>query len=946
MTVSKMKLTRRGVGAAFAAVLASLSLLFALAGCMAQGEDLPDGQSSDSVETPSLVVSQGTNTVRVSTEDDVAELMEVGSDEVSVDYGWGTVRPSSVDRVDDRTLEVSFTPESVEEDVPSAAQGYDGSISLETVLSASDDPFALDLPIDIERPALSCSSSVSAGSDGASLHLTIDGASFAQTVDPSDVVLSGAFAGMEVSSIERAGDNQIVLNLDGSVGEQTDDGVPFVSGGVAISPRATDAALFAYGLIEVGRAGAYLTEEPSFDGQGRMVVSISLEGCSFAEGADARCATPYGALSDATVLSLDVDPDDPTHAVAVLSADRSACEGVGGVTLSADATTYGDCLGVDIDFESIGFFPVSTSLQAQGDRTLLVATVRPVGVSLSGDLDPSDVQLTGEFSEASFVGAERLDDGQLAFSLSFDNEVLAALAGNGGGIRLPVSSVSSEYANVDADDAVVWIGEYKEDDASQASCGSLAAEPASFQANWTGSTLTTQASFGDSAVTALVSWVKSGLTSLANKGFGKASSTILEFLGWSNEDPVLGKLEDLDKKMSELGNQVKTIDSEIKSLISSVNDASFRDQMTDVENAYDSLRPRLVGYQASFDTLMSEEGDPSQKEAYEAGSKSLASQINAGWDLHASTITLGLKILSGSAGTSDGALKAHTDWMLSHCNWESQTYEERERFYVYLMGTYLQAASLDAFALRYQATNASTPSEVAQANAYLDDLEKQVKSVSDYTSSYTVKRLDTAYDYNLRTGVYFSTDVQTETYTMDNPLWSRADSFHRFRVDYAAGKAKCGGPSTPGGYESNYYELPELGLISKQQAAAVMSFSSCESLMDELRSARSFTISDGAPSDVATCDFNVRASFFRSGTGLSFYTYVINYIVYDKSAREVQFDVYNVADRKADTLTPGMLFQTKPTTVKIPVSVVRVVNEADVTYQKDASTSTIGQSVA
>lgn len=138
---------------------------------------------------------------------------------------------------------------------------------------------------------------------------------------------------------------------------------------------------------------------------------------------------------------------------------------------------------------------------------------------------------------------------------------------------------------------------------------------------------------------------------------------------------------------------------------------------------------------------------------------------------------MGEKILSDAAGTADGALKAHYDRITTKNNWEQQTYDERERFYLYSVGTYLQSAMLDSIALGYVADTSDSAVERSEAQNNLKELKAQIARVSSMAEKYQVKRLKSDYNRNLRTGIILSTKVEKVTYDANNRLVSNADAY-------------------------------------------------------------------------------------------------------------------------------------------------------------------------
>ena len=64
-------------------------------------------------------------------------------------------------------------------------------------------------------------------------------------------------------------------------------------------------------------------------------------------------------------------------------------------------------------------------------------------------------------------------------------------------------------------------------------------------------------------------------------------------------------------------------------------------------------------------------------------------------------------------------MKAHYDRITTMNNWEQQTYDERERFYLYSVGTYTQAVILDSIALEYIIETSNSTVEKSEAKSNL-----------------------------------------------------------------------------------------------------------------------------------------------------------------------------------------------------------------------------------
>ena len=261
-----------------------------------------------------------------------------------------------------------------------------------------------------------------------------------------------------------------------------------------------------------------------------------------------------------------------------------------------------------------------------------------------------------------------------------------------------------------------------------------------------------------------------------------------------------------------------------------------------------------------------------------------------GIDFHTETYALGEKILSDAAGTADGALKAHYDRITTMNNWEQQTYDERERFYLYSVGTYTQAVILDSIALEYIIETSNSTVEKSEAKSNLEDLKAQASRVSALAEKYQVKRLKTGYNRNLRTGTILATDVTVGTYDSSNRLVSN-EEVYRLMNQRLIDNTKPGRYTLGTGKET--FTLPDsLGLLTEKEATALMKYSSKGSLLEELKSA-GFTVPSGCPNAVMLRDIYIEKTLWRSGTSPTRYGIYVYYKTFLKAASNEYFsDMY------------------------------------------------------
>ena len=387
----------------------------------------------------------------------------------------------------------------------------------------------------------------------------------------------------------------------------------------------------------------------------------------------------------------------------------------------------------------------------------------------------------------------------------------------------------------------------------------------------------------------LCDFVGSSLKSLVTGGFSGVGSVIsgklLTWLGISGEAETMKKLNEIVDKLDSLTEQVNRLEQGINKLIDAVETSAFKEQMRDIQASVLKLKARVSGYQASLAAISKLDLG---SEEYQNELKILADKINHtnGIDFHTETYALGEKILSDAAGTADGALKAHYDRITTMNNWEQQTYDERERFYLYSVGTYTQAVILDSIALEYIIETSNSTVEKSEAKSNLEDLKAQASRVSSFAEKYQVKRLKTGYNRNLRTGTILATDVTVGTYDSNHRLVSN-DEVYRLMNQKLIDNTKPGRYTLGTGKET--FTLPDsVGLLTEKEAIALMKYSSKDSLLEELKSA-GFIIPSGCPDTVMLRDVYIEKSLIRTGTSPTRYCFAVYYKPFLKTANNTYF---------------------------------------------------------
>ena len=243
-------------------LLAGILLLSCFAGCAPKAEEnLETGIVSGTVSPDSIAIVQGENKLTLTTSE--AEFSkEIGEhlDAVIVNYGWGECNPSDITRRDGHTLEISFQAEAAAEDMDRENMGYTGYLMVSGEYSQEGTAVSASFPI--AMPVLTALGTAARDASSINLELELENARLADEVQNGDIELSKAFEGMEVANIQRQSETRLALTLNGEMKSEGEDLVPYMEGGVAIKPQATNAAVRAYGEVPLVTATAYLAGTP------------------------------------------------------------------------------------------------------------------------------------------------------------------------------------------------------------------------------------------------------------------------------------------------------------------------------------------------------------------------------------------------------------------------------------------------------------------------------------------------------------------------------------------------------------------------------------------------------------------------------------------------------------------------------------------------------------
>ena len=899
------------------------------AGCSSNvsEEDIqgPEAISQGKVAQESVSIVQGENHLTLFSDEIFLEDIVNHLDAVVIDYGWATCNPSKVTRTDEHTLELSFEAESALEDIEADYADDMGHVIVSGEQLQTGKAVSADFSINV--PVLTSHNTVARDAEELTFDMTLEHAELSQTIGTEDIILSKAFEGMELTNVERKSDTELSLTLKGEMKTENEQLVPYLEGGVAIKPEATTAVVAGYGEIPLASVSAYLAETPVFHDDKTLTVGVMLENCQWNSDVDASQITLTGAFESAAVQKIVPSSENPQKLEVVLSTNQEEGDGVGSIVFSDKTTNAGQMVGVDVQFDNAGFYVVDKSVTETKDKATLVISADSHGMQFNRTLLPEDLILSDEFAQGTVEKVEQNEEHNLLITLSFSPEVFAAMDEyKGGTITLPSSCVESNFANIDDFPIVICV---KTADTADST---MMANALSIQPSAANAVSMQPLSSGDTT-SLLCDFVGSSLKSLVTGGFSGVGSVIsgklLTWLGISGEAETMKKLNEIVDKLDSLTEQVNRLEQGINKLIDAVETSAFKEQMRDIQASVLKLKARVSGYQASLAAISKLDLG---SEEYQNELKILADKINHtnGIDFHTETYALGEKILSDAAGTADGALKAHYDRITTMNNWEQQTYDERERFYLYSVGTYTQAVILDSIALEYIIETSNSTVEKSEAKSNLEDLKAQASRVSSFAEKYQVKRLKTGYNRNLRTGTILSTDVTVGTYDSNHRLVSN-DEVYRLMNQKLIDNTKPGRYTLGTGKET--FTLPDsVGLLTEKEAISLMKYSSKDSLLEELKSA-GFIIPSGCPDTVMLRDIYIEKTLTRTGTSPTHYCFKVYYKPFLKTANNTYFSnmlVYASSDfvkntPKTDFSKVSKLWEKDWTVNTIKSAVVKVV---------------------
>lgn len=873
------------------AICAALALLL-LAGCAPAPAEPTDATQSADVPTftalscaDTLKAVPGTYTLRITAESDVfLDGLKDNPDLIYVSYGFGETAASSVKLVSEGEIEVTFEAapadddvlllDAVSNDLPYVIVSADGMKSGSPGLCT----------IALDYPSASIDTNVPRGAKTLSFSVLLSDSVFSQDVSGDDFSLGAAFSSMQISQVERKSDTEILVTLSGEM-QEAQDGIPYTEGTVTLLPSATQSQIKIQTEAALSTPAAYFSEYPavSSDGKSEKLV-ISLENCAFASDVSAEHFTLVGDADGLSITSAALQGDGSLSLVLHETGSAEQQRDTLAILIAADATNAGQDLGVDFHLERETLTAQVEDLAVVGGQTVLDVSVTAArGVTFASAPEAEEIVLGETLKDATVSGVALESDTRLRLSITTKNEDLKGDYIGVGVIELPDDCLSGAAGSSFAYVAITT------DTAPDTSLSVPAAESGS---------LIALADFNidqmlDNTLTSLCDSAKEGLTSLAkNTATSVFKNFVLPFLGIEIDDrsEELKKLEEVMKKLDDMSVQIDKMEKTIQNLIDATESNAFKEQMRDVQSSVLKLKPRIAGFQGGLSALAELEIG---SDKYLEELKILTGDINAsqGIDFHSETYALGEKLLSDAAGTADGAIKAHYDRIMTMKNWEQQTYDERERFYLYAIGTYYQAALFDKLALQYTIESTSSSVSKKTAEAHMKELNLQIQNVEKIAAQYQVHRLDPQYDRNLRANVILKKNVLKTTYDTNNRLLTDAEAYTLIQKKLDRGQSQWGREVWQNG--EGIFTLDSANLLTEAQANTIFKAGGKSTLLDELKSA-GFTIADGCPNTVLLSDVQIMKFFTRTSSSSKWYSFAIYYRLFDSQVSQQRSRLFSI----------------------------------------------------
>lgn len=904
----------------FMALAFTLSLT-TLSGCIPGDKNYSSG-SYLTVTKPYMLQNEESMIKVTIRNDSFAEDIASHPDTVSVNYGVGTVEASRIERDNNNTLSVYFQPEKnsdyVRETWKSNPGGYicvspEGTKSK----SSASGRITVDYPYaTVEQPA---------PKDAETLSIVVDvhSADVNNDISPNDISLGEAFENMTVTGVSKQNDNSLIVDIAGDMTDINEQNIPYTEGSIILNANTTTAGISICAETELTTPSAYWGDYPHLTQDGRHFrLNVSLENCIFSDSVQLDEFKLTGDSQGLALTSLD-RVDDTTVELTLGTTGEPIADDMDTLSILIDskATTANQTLGVDFDMGTEGIYGDVTDVSKNGDNAEVSVVLTADGYTFDASTSKKDIIPSDTFENASVTNVEFITDTQLNVKLSVPISDIKLNHMNAGALTISDSRLNKvTYGDPEPYYNVVLVPLYTDESLniimnSTTSDSSIAT--GKFLTATNSDTLSN--SFIDDNFNSLsesngivhfdlgMSVFKNVLLNpLCNYAVGKLPSVarapgmwilkkgILPLLGldlFGEKDVVAEKLEEVMEKLNTISTQINELDDSIKTLINSVDSEAYKQQMRDVQSTVLKLKPQLAGFQGGLSALNKLEPGT---EKYNHELSVLASSVNnaQGIDFHGVTYALGEKILTDAAGTSSGALESHYKRTMAQNNWEQQTYDERERFYLYTVGTYYQSVLFSKIAIQYTLETTTSDVERGMAEGRLRELDSQIEKVKTVAEKYAIHRLDPQVDRHTKTGIVVDKNMTTVTYNEKNmfEFVTREEAYNLIKQRYLDKKIDTLN-------YSDSFTLPireedkkeSKRMITEQEAAELMKYSDKPSLMEEFRSAG---LTQGNSDKILLRDIYVAKSLLRTGSSPTQYVYNIFYKTFTNKAENTLF--YNL----------------------------------------------------
>ena len=108
-------------------------------------------------------------------------------------------------------------------------------------------------------------------------------------------------------------------------------------------------------------------------------MSAAAENCQWSQVPAASQITLSGAFAGATVKKVEKCTKNPDTMDVYIAVSQKDCEGVGSIVFASEATNAGQPVGVDVNFDNIGFYAEVKSLEKTAEKVTLTISAASHG---------------------------------------------------------------------------------------------------------------------------------------------------------------------------------------------------------------------------------------------------------------------------------------------------------------------------------------------------------------------------------------------------------------------------------------------------------------------------------------------------------------------------------------------------------------------------------------